>query len=207
MNFRSLLDLLEREVSEFCEEFTRLSDEALIPLARFEFRSIAPKSSLEQRTKAAVDRAATRTLWAGSAAAIGSGAAIQAGVISATVVASAAAAPVGVAILGVIAAAGVWKAFASPSERKKKDIRERTLSLEESLRELMMANLPRFEKAVDDVVERYTAGALPDICSPRVEAARIREIATSYTIVAKNVREAADARIQKALLQIEGTCE
>ena len=197
--YQDQLELLDTEVSEFCDEFTRIGDEALRPMARHEFRKIAPHPSLELRVKAAVDRASTRTLLGGAAGATAAGAAVHAGLVSGAAIAGVAAAPVGVVVLGVIALAGVWKVFANPGERRKRDPRERARMLDERLRQEIMGNLPRFDQAVDAILDRYRAVAVPDIAGPRVEAERIREIAAAHRIVARSVVEAANARIERLI--------
>lgn len=189
------LDLLDREVSDYCEEFTRVSDEALRPMARHEFRAIAPNPTLELRVKAAVDRASTRTLVAGAAGVLASGAAVQSGLIATAVVTG----PVGIAVLGAVALAAVWKTFAVPGERKRRDFRKRARELEDRLREEVMTNLPRFESAVDAVVGRFRAAAVPDISVPRLEAERLREIADSHRALAQSVADAANTRIKRVL--------
>ena len=94
--YQDQLELLDIEVLEFGDEFTHVGDEALRPMARHDFRSIAPQPSLELRIKAAVDRASTRTLLGGAVGAAASGAAVHVGLVSAAAVAGAAAAPVSV---------------------------------------------------------------------------------------------------------------
>ena len=196
--YQDNLDLLDREVSEVCAEFTRASDEALRPVARYEFRSIAPNASMELRLKAAVDRAATRTLVTGAAGAVAGGIAVNAGAIAATTIAGIAAAPVGVAVLGAVAAAGIWKMFATPDDRRRRDQRERARTLEENLRDEVMKNLPRFEDKVDAIVDRFRSAAVPDVSTPRIEAVRLREIATNQRDMAQAV--VATAKLRMGLL-------
>jgi len=200
--YQDQLDLLDREISEYTAEFTRISDEALRPIARHEFREMAPHPVLELRVKAAVDRATTRTVAAGAAGAVASGAAVQAGLLSGAAILGAAATPVGMVILGAVAVAGVWKMFATPAERKKRDVRQRSKELEDNLRNEILSNLPFFEKAVDLVVARFTSQAIPDISRPRIEAERIREIASMQKDLAAAVMQSAVARIEKAAAAI-----
>jgi hypothetical protein len=192
--YQDELDLFDREVSEFGEEFTRIGDEALAPVARHAFRTMAPHPALALRVKAAADRASTRVLGAGAVGA--AGAAVHASLVGVGVMAGVAAAPVGAAALGVIALAGAWKMFAAPTERRRRDLRERTQGLREKLREEMMGKLPQFEVTVDAIVERFHATVVPDIMLPRLEAERIRRVAAAHQTVARGVRMAADARIQ-----------
>lgn len=137
--YQDQLGLLDTEVSEFGDEFTHVGDEALRPMARHEFRTIAPHPSLELRVKAAADRASTGTLVGGAVGAAASGAAVHVGLMSGAAIASAAAAPLGFVVLGAIALAGVWKAFADPGERRKRDPRERARTLDDRLRDEIMA--------------------------------------------------------------------
>ncbi len=202
--YQDQLDLLHTEVSEFCDEFMRVGDEALRPIARHEFRNVAPHPSLELRVKAAVDRASTRTLVGGAAGAAASGAAVHVGLLSGAAIVGAVATPVGVVVLGAVALASVWKMFATPRERRRRDPRERARTLDDGLREEIRANLPRFDQAVDAVLTRFRAAAVPDIAGPRVEAARIREIASAHRTVACRVIEAANARIEH-LIRISQT--
>ena len=187
------LDLLDVEVCEYVDEFTRVGDEALRPMARHEFRSITPHPSLELRVKAAMDRASTKTLLGGAAGIAASGAAMHVGLISASV----AAGPVGAVVLGAVALAGVWKIFANPGERRRRDPRERTRALESELRSEIMAHLPDFDLAVEAILARFRAVVIPDIARPRVEAERLREIASAHRMIARQVVEAANARIER----------
>jgi hypothetical protein len=149
--------------------------------------------------KAAVDQATSRTLIAGAAGAFASGAAVQSGMVTAAAVVGVAVTPVGIAILGTLAAAGVWKVFATPRERHRRDLRERSRDLEEGLRKEILTNLPQFEHAVDVVVSRFRLAAIPEITGPRVEAERIREIADAHRSVAQSVAKAANLRIDRLL--------
>ena len=191
--YQDQLDLLDVEVCEYVDEFTRVGDEALRPMARHEFRSITPHPSLELRVKAAMDRASTKTLLGGAAGIAASGAAMHVGLISASV----AAGPVGAVVLGAVALAGVWKIFANPGERRRRDPRERTRALESELRSEIMAHLPDFDLAVEAILARFRAVVIPDIARPRVEAERLREIASAHRMIARQVVEAANARIER----------
>ncbi|MEJ0015477.1 MAG: hypothetical protein WDN25_02740 [Acetobacteraceae bacterium] len=195
--YQDQLDLLDREVAEFCDEFTHVSDEALTPITRVEFRAIAPRPALDLKAMSAVDRASNRTLMAGAVGAVASGAAMQTGIMTAGAVIGAAITPVGAAVLGAVALAGVWKMFATPGERRMRDLRERARTLEDQLREEIMAKLPRFEAEVDAIVARFRAAAVPDIARPRIEAVRIREIASAHRGLAQAVVAAANARIDR----------
>jgi hypothetical protein len=197
--YQDQLDLLHTEVFEFCDEFTHAGDEALRPIARHEFRAVAPHPSLELRVKAAVDRATTRTLVGGAAGAAASGAAVHVGLLSGAAIAGAVATPVGVVVLGAVALAGMWKLFATPSERRKRDPRERARELDDKLRQQITANLPCFDQAVDAVLTQFQEVAVPDIFGPRVEAARIREIASAHRTIARRVVEEANGRIERLI--------
>jgi len=203
--YQDQLDLLDREVAEFCDEFTRISDEALRPIARHEFRKVVPHPSLRLRVKSAADRVSNRTLATGTAGAVASGAAVHAGILTAGAVIGAAATPAGVVVLGAVALAGVWKMFSAPRERQKRDLRERTRTLEDGLRHEIMSNLPRFEDAVDAIVGRFREAAVPDIARPRIEAERIREIASAHRTLARGVTDATNARITRLVGLIDGS--
>jgi hypothetical protein len=196
--YQDQLDLLQREVSEYCEEFTYVGDEALRSMARHEFRQIVPNARLELRVKAAADRASGRTLTAGAVGAAAAGAAVKSGLVAAATVTG----PVGIAVLGAVALAGVWKAFATPGERRRRDLRERTRDLEQGLRDAILANLPRFEE-VDATVARFRGSVVPDIAGPRVEAERLREISKVHQAVANGVVEAATARLTRLMPLLE----
>lgn len=60
-------------------------------------------------------------------------------------------------------------------------------------------NLPLFEQTIDAILGRYRAMVVPDITRPRIEAARIREIASSYRTVAHRIIEASEVRIAHIL--------
>ena len=195
--YQDQLDLLAREVAEFCDEFTHVSEEALEPITRLEFRGITPLHGSGLKAKSAADRASTGTLVTGAVGAAASGAAIQTGLVTAGAIIGAAVTPVGAAVLGAVALAGVWKMFATPGERQRRDLRERTRALEDQLRQEVMVKLPRFEAEVDAIVARFRSAAIPDIAGPRVEAARIREIASAHRTLAQSVVAAANARIER----------
>jgi HPt (histidine-containing phosphotransfer) domain-containing protein len=201
--YQDQLDLLDREVCEFCDEYSRVVDEALRPMVQHEFRAFVPHPALRLRLKTAADRAGTGTLLGGAAGAAASGAAVHAGLLTAGAVIGAAATPVGAAILGAVALAGVWKGFAAPNDRHRRDLRERARLLEDALRQELMANLPRFENAVDAVVDRFRLAAVPDVARPRVEAARIREIAAAHRTIARGVIDAANARVDRLISLME----
>ncbi len=197
--YQDHLDMLEREVSEFCDEFTRVGDEAIKPLARHEFRAVVPHPSMTLRMKVAADRASMGTLAAGTAAAAAGGVAMQTGLLTTAAVAGAAVTGVGAAVLGAVALAGVWKMFTSPGDRRRKDARDRASALEQTLRDEIAVNYPRFCEAVDRVTARFQAAAIPDISRPRIEADRVREIAAARRSVAQSVGEAAQARVDYML--------
>jgi hypothetical protein len=159
--YQDQLDLLDREVAEFCEEFTQVSDEALRPIARHELHAIAPHANLEQRVKVAADRASTHALVAGAAGAVASGAAVQTGVITTAAMVGAAVTPVGAVVLGAAALAGLWKMLASPGERRRRDVRQRAQALEEQLRQEIMANLPLFPILHNHVMRRGGSARSP----------------------------------------------
>ncbi|MGE0224945.1 MAG: hypothetical protein AB7F35_09645 [Acetobacteraceae bacterium] len=197
--YQDHLDMLEREVSEFCDEFTRVGDEAIKPLARHEFRAVVPHPKMTLRMRVAGDRASTGTLAAGTAAAAAGGVAVQTGLLTTAAVAGAAATGVGAVVLGAVALAGVWKMFSSPGERRRKDARDRASTLEQTLRQEIATNYPRFCEAVDRITARFQAAAIPDISRPRIEADRVREIAATRRSVAQSVADAAQARVDHLL--------
>jgi hypothetical protein len=189
LRYQEQLDLLDRDISEYCEEFYRLSNEAFKPIAAYDFRKIVPKPSLELRLKASLDRGSNRALLTGGAAATATGMAVHAGLIAATSVTGLAFAPVGVAVLGTLALAGVWKAFSSPAERIKRDKRERPKTLEDALRTQILSNLPRYEAELEKILSRYRRAVLPEITSPKTEANRIRQIAEFHMIRPKRIAD------------------
>ncbi|MDQ1300372.1 MAG: hypothetical protein QG637_289, partial [Chloroflexota bacterium] len=193
--YQDHLDLLEREVSDYCDEFTRIGEEALKPLMRHEFRGVVPSAGASLRAGTAIDKATAGTLAAGTAAAAAGGVAMQAGVLTTAAVAGVALTPVGAAVLGAVALAGVWKLVASPGDRRRRDARDRARALEDTLRAEIAANYPRFCDAVDRITARFQAAAIPDISRPRIEADRMREIAAARRSVAQSVADAAQARV------------
>ena len=198
--YQEQLDLLAREVAEFADEFTQVVDEALEPIARFEFRTVSPQPRLEHRVKIAADRATQRTFIAGGAGIVGSGAAIHAGLMSGAVLVGVAATPIGIVVLGTLGLAGMWAAFTSPAERQKRDMQERGESVRSKLHELVMARLPEFEDRVDEVVSRFQKMAEDDIATPRVSAGRLTEIAKETKTIAETVAQTAQARIEHMML-------
>lgn len=200
--YQDQLDLLAREVAEFCEEFTAVSEEALQPITRLEFRGITPLASTGSRAKSLADHTSTGTLLTGAVGAVASGAAVQAGIVTAGAVIGVAVTPVGAAVLGVVALAGVWKMFAAPGQRQRRDLRQHTRTLEDRLRQEVMAKLPQFEAEVDAVIAQFRAAAVPDIARPRIEATRIREIASAHRTLAHSVVAAANTRIERMLQMV-----
>jgi hypothetical protein len=197
------LDLLSREISEYCDEFTRIGDEALRPIARHEFRKVVPNARIEQRVKTALDRARNKTLAASVIGAVASGAAVQTGLLTTAAIAGAAAAPVGILVLGAVAIAGIWKAFASPDDRRKRDVLERKQDLEARLRQEILSNLDRFGEAVDELVQRFRDTVLPDISEPRIEATRLREIAQERLKASQRIREDAEDKLRRLSLALD----
>ncbi|MCA3416002.1 MAG: hypothetical protein INF84_15510 [Roseomonas sp.] len=197
------LDLLSREISEYCEEFTRIGDEALRPIARHEFRKVVPNARLEQRVKNALDSASNKTLVAGVIGAVASGAAVQSGVVTAAALAGAAAAPIGILVLSAVGMAALWKAFSSPGERRKRDTHERKQDLEERLRNEILSNQDRFDQAVEALIQRFRDTVLPDIADPRIEASRLREIAQSQLKASQLIRENAQDKLRRLGLTLD----
>ena len=205
VRYNDNLDLLSREISEYCEEFTRIGDEALRPIARHEFRKVVPNARLEQRVKNALDRASDKTLVAGVIGAVASGAAVQTGVVTAAALAGAAAAPIGILVLSAVGMAALWKAFADPDDRRKRDASERKQDLEERLRQEIMSNEERFEQALEELIQRFRDTVLPDISEPRIEASRLREIAQSQLKASQRIREDAQDKLRRLGLPLDLT--
>ena len=203
------LDLREREVAEYRDEFTRIGDAAIEPLARYQFRTVAPHPGLRLRLAQATDHASTATLAAGTTAAAASGVAMGTGILSTAAIAGAAVTPVGAAVgaglLGAVALAGVWKMFAGTANRRRRDARDRARELEQKLRAEIADNYPAFCEAVDKIMARFQSAAVDDISRPMIEADRVREIALSRRVVAQSVADAAQSRVDRMLrhLRIE----
>jgi len=193
------LDLLDREVAEICDDFTKVSDEALRPMSRVEFRALAPSASRDLRMRAGIDQATTRTVVAGAAAAGGAAVAVQTGLIAVASIAP----PVGAAVLGAVALAGVWKVYAQPDERNRQDQRQRARTLEESLRVSFQDHADRFQGVVDSIVERFSTAASAAIARPRIEGQRLREIADSHRTAASRIRSVATERINHLKLMLD----
>jgi CRP-like cAMP-binding protein len=62
-----------------------------------------------------------------------------------------------------------------------------------------MANLPNFDQAIDAISAHFRAVVVPDVARPRVEAERIREIASAHRMIATQVVEAANTRIERLI--------
>ena len=195
--YQDQLDLLAREVAEYRDEFTDICDEALVSMARHEFRNITPNPRLEIRVKAAIDRASSRTIMSGTVGAVATGAAVQSGALGTAALAAFAVHPAGMVFLGALGLAATWKLFAKPSDRKKLDIQMRSRDLAENLRERVLSNLANFEAAVQGITGRFSDAATSDIKEPSVEAERIREIASSYETISRGVMELANTRLDR----------
>jgi len=203
VRYNDNLDLLSREISEYCDEFTRIGDEALRPIARHEFRKVVPNARLEQRAKNALDRASDKTLVAGVIGAVASGAAVQTGVVTAAALAGAAAAPIGILVLSAVGMAALWKTFSSPGDRRKRDTYERKQDLEERLRQEILSNRERFNQAVEELIQRFRDTVLPDISEPRIEASRLREIAQAQLTASQRIRENAQNKLRRLGLTLD----
>ena len=203
IRYQEELDLLDREVSEFCSEFTHAVDDALGSVARNQFRKISPSPRLEHRLKKAADNATRKTLLAGGAGIVGSGAAAHAGLLSTAAVAGVAVTPVGMAVLGTIGLAGFWMVFSSPSDRQLRDVQQRAHALKGELEQITSSRLPEFERRVDEIVSRFQEAAEDDIAIPRVSALRLKETRDIRKLVAGDVAKHTLERIKRAQSLIE----
>ena len=101
------IQLLRDELSEYRDDFIEAARDAVAPISLAEWRLAIPGPTTGARVKDVLDQGATRTLAGGAVAAAGTAGAISAGWIAPAAVAGVVAAPVGMAMLGVVAAAGV----------------------------------------------------------------------------------------------------
>ena len=115
------IDALSKDGGDVAEA----ARDAVAPISLTECRLAIPRPTTGARVRDALDQGATRTLAGGAVAAAGTAGAISAGWIATAAVAGVVAAPVGMAILGVVAAAGVWKLYANREERLRGEQRAR----------------------------------------------------------------------------------
>ena len=115
------IQLLRDELAEYRNDFIEAAKDTVTPISLADWRLAIPGATTGARVKDALDQGATRTLVVGAAAGVGTAGAVGAGLIGAAAILN----PVGLTVMGVVAAAGVWKLYANRSERLRSEQRAR----------------------------------------------------------------------------------
>ncbi len=196
------IQLLRNELSEYRDDCTEAMRDAVTPISLAEWRLAIPGPTTSARVKDALDQGATRTLASGAVAAAGAAGAISAGWIAPAAVAGVVAAPIGIAVLGVVAAAGVWKLYANREERPRGEQRARAEDIRQAAHSKVAGAFSGVSAALDEVAEGFRDVSLSRIAPLRHDAERIREMCTLQKELGRRIGIDAQRRLeqwQKAL--------
>ena len=197
------IQLLRDELSEYRNDFIRAARDAVAPISLAEWRLAIPGPTTSARVKDALDQGATRTLAGGTVAAAGTAGAISAGWIAPAAVAGVVAATVGMAVLGVVAVAGVWKLYANREERLRGEQRARAEAIRQAAHSKATGAFSDVSAALDEVADGFRDVSLSRIAPLRHDAERICEMCALQKELGRRISTDAQRRLelwQKALL-------
>ena len=190
-------------MSEYRDDYIEAARDAVAPISLAEWRLAIPGPTTSARVKDALDQGAARTLAGGAMAAAGTAGALGAGWIAPAAVAGVVAAPVGMAVLGVVAAAGVWKLYANREERLRSEQRARAESIRQAAHGKATGAFSDVSTALDEVAEGFRKVSLSRIAPLRHDAERIREMCVLQKELGRRIGIDAQRRLEqwrKALL-------
>ena len=191
------IQLLRDELSEYRDDFIEAARDAVAPISLAEWRLAIPGPTTGARVKDVLDQGATRTLAGGAVAAAGTAGAISAGWIAPAAVAGVVAAPVGMAMLGVVAAAGVWKLYANREERLRGEQRARAEAIRTAAHTKAAGAFSDVSAALDEVAEGFREVSLSRIAPLRHDAERIREICALQKELGRRISIDAQRRLEQ----------
>lgn len=169
------IQLLRDELSEFRNDFYEAARSAVSSISLADWRNAIPGPTTAALVKDALDHGANRTLAGGAVAAVGAVGAVHFGLIAPAVVVGIVAAPVGAAVLGVIAAAGLWKMFADRSERLRGEQRDRAEAIRQAAHGEIGHAFSQVSAAIAEIGDGFREACLSQLAPLRHQAERIRE--------------------------------
>jgi hypothetical protein len=128
-------------------------------------------------------------------AAAGTAGAVGAHLIAPAAIAGIVAAPVGIAVLGVVAAAGVWKLYTNREERLRGEQRNRVDAIRRASRTKVEQAFADVSVALDEVAQGFRDASLSRIAPLRHAAERIREMCALQKKLVVHISNDAQTRV------------
>ncbi|MGH6836711.1 MAG: hypothetical protein ACREC9_14500 [Methylocella sp.] len=151
------VELLEKELMLFQSELSASRPRLLRSIEQKEFvELLLPPSLSRARIMISIDQAANFTILATGVAGAGSLAMVATGFASLT---APLAVPFSAAIIGPMAVAYLYKAFANPEERKQKQIHNKLHDIEEGIRKVLQGAKETHAAALDAIVNEFYGAA------------------------------------------------
>ncbi len=191
------IQLLREELAEYRNDFMEAAQDTVAPISLAEWRLVIPGATTGARVKDALDQGATRTLATGAVAAAGTAGAIGAGWIAPAAVLGIVGAPVGLAVVGVVAAAGVWKLYANREERLRSEQRVRAEAIRTATHTKVQSAFVEVSAALDEVAEGFRQVSLSRIAPIRQDAERIREMCNIQKELCRRISLDAQHRLEQ----------
>ena len=191
------IQLLRDELPEYRDDYIEAARDVVAPISVAEWRLTIPGPTTSTRVKGTLDQGATCTLAGGAVAAAGTAGAISAGWIAPAAVARVVAAPVGMAVLGVVAAAGVWKLYANREEQLRGEQRTRAEAIRQATHRKATGAFTDVTAALDEVAEGFREVSLSRIAPLRHNAEPIREMCALQKELGRRISIGAQLRLER----------
>ena len=195
------IQLLRDELAEYRNDFIEAAKDTVTPISLADWRLAIPGATTGARVKDALDQGATRTLVVGAAAGVGTAGAVGAGLIGAAAILN----PVGLTVMGVVAAAGVWKLYANRGERLRSEQRARAEAIRRAAHSKAEGAFAEVSAALDEVAEGFREVSLSRIAPIRQDAERIREMCTLQRELGRRISLDAQHRLEQWSKALEAT--
>ncbi len=150
------VELLEKELMLFQSELLASRPRLLRSIDQKEFVELLLPPSSKLRVMTSIDQAASFTILTTGLAGAGSLAMVATGFAT---VAAPVAVPLSAAIIGPMAIAYLYKAFANPEERKQKLIRNKLQDIEDGIRKVLEGAKETQAATLDSVVNEFYSAA------------------------------------------------
>lgn len=191
------IQLLKDELAEYRDDFEEAAKDTIATVSLADWRLTIPGATTSARVKDVLDQGATRTLATGAVAAAGAAGAVGIGWIPAAAVAGVVAAPVGVAVLGVVAAAGVWKLYANRDERLRGEQRSRAEAIRKATLTKSSDALAEVSIALDEIAADFREVSLSRLTPLRQDVERIHEMCELQRELTRRISLDAQHRLER----------
>jgi hypothetical protein len=198
------VQLMRDELAAFRQDYVDAVQGSVTRVSLADWRLAVPGMTSGARVRDALDQSATHTLAGGAVAAAGAAGAVGAGWLAPAAVAGAVAAPVGLAVLGVVAAAGVWKLYANREDRLGREQRDRAEAIRNSARSKAEAAFAEVSIALDEIAEGFREASLSRIRPIRQDAERIREMCALQGELVRRISNGAQERLKRWQQDLQG---